>query len=510
MNAMLMMMLAADSAVQIPPEVLLLDFTASYCQPCQQMLPLLHRMENDGFPIRRIDITEDPKLSRRFHVERIPTLVLLVDGREVKRYQGLTSEQELRDDMRAAARQRNEALSQKKSSSSPPPVPQPVSSPESASPNSVTAANAKNQSNANNGQPVPAESGRTPLSDVFRGIFRPKEFDRPTLRAQSPEAEPALNEVISRPLAATIRVRVSSDKMQDVGTGTIIHSTAGKSIILTCAHLFQNMTTKPQVEVDIFQNGASNRYPATILGGSHDLDLAVLQIQNAQPLPVVELCRQPETFKPGQPVFSLGCDNGQPPSLLQSKIIQVNRYNGHSNLTCEKDPVQGRSGGGLFDEQGRLLAVCSAADRVSKEGLYMSIPAITSLLQKLSLDYVLQPVTASAGEEVSAGLLTEQSPDSMLEQPSSPTPVLTAEVAASPFPERSAPPAFDDAPRESADAATEITVLIQSKDPAIGKRMIVIPQATPWLLELLTGEAAAIPDQGTHVTSARRPVSSSR
>ena len=502
MNAMLMMLLAADSAAQIPPEVLLLDFTASYCQPCQQMLPLLQRMENDGFPIRRIDITEDPNLSRRFHVERIPTLVLLVDGREVKRYQGLTSEQQLRDDMRTAARKRREALGEQDSTGN---------SPETGSAKNVTVAQPNNQPNTGVAT-ASAEKGRTPLSDVFRGIFRPKEFDRPTLRGQSPDAAQTLSDVVSRPRAATIRVRVSSDKMQDVGTGTIIHSTAGKSIILTCAHLFQNMTTKPQVEVDVFHNGTSNRYPATILGGSHDLDLALLQIQNAKTLPVVELCQQPETCKTGQPVFSLGCDNGQPPSLLESRIVCVNRYDGPSNLTCEKDPVQGRSGGGLFDEQGRLLAVCSAADRVEKEGLYTSIPAIISLLQKLSLDYVLQPPSPSTAddEDVSARLLTETTPDDMLEQPNSTTPIVKTERGTVPFPEAAEPPSFDDLPRETVDTATEVTVLIQSKDPAIGKRMIVIPQATPWLLELLTGEAVSSQDQGTHVTSARRPVSSNR
>jgi hypothetical protein len=52
----------------------------------------------------------------------------------------------------------------------------------------------------------------------------------------------------------------------------------------------------------------------------------------------------------------------------------------------------------------------------------------------------------------------------------------------------------------------EITVLIQSKDPSVGKRMIVIPRPTPWLLELLTGENPTAPTSGTQITSAERPL----
>ena len=62
------------------PEVQLLDFTASYCAPCREMVPILNRMESKGFPIRRIDITEEPDLSRQFQVEGVPTLVIMVEG----------------------------------------------------------------------------------------------------------------------------------------------------------------------------------------------------------------------------------------------------------------------------------------------------------------------------------------------------------------------------------------------------------------------------------------------
>ena len=71
MNFIAMLMLAADP-VATPdqlPEVVLLDFYASYCQPCQQMVPVLQRMKKDGFPIQKIDTTKNPELLRQYKVE---------------------------------------------------------------------------------------------------------------------------------------------------------------------------------------------------------------------------------------------------------------------------------------------------------------------------------------------------------------------------------------------------------------------------------------------------------
>lgn len=543
MNAILMLMLAADTTGQSAPDVQLLDFTASYCQPCQQMLPAIQRMEHDGYPIRRIDITKQPELAKRFQVSRIPTFVVVVEGREVHRFTGLTAEQDLRNTLQKVARQLRE-------SRNPPPESSelPAETPRNADAGPDTPAPKTGgvaQNNAGN-------TDKTSVSDIFKGIFRPKGFDRPTLRGQSPDAELPDHSPMAKPLAATVRIRVTWDKLQDVGTGTIIHSTSGKSIILTCAHLFMHSKESPQVEVDVFQEGREPaRYPAVVIGGSHDSDLAVLQIQNAAALPSASLMAQSEHLKPGQLVCSVGCDNGRPPSLLNSKILRINPYKGPANLTCEKDPVQGRSGGGLFDDQGRLLAVCSAADRELKEGLYMSMPAIITQLSKLSLDYVLKPTPEFNGEEINGGLFTgpdsagaaasggknargisggagQTAPDKAPRQSgvTSPfeTPFDNEFSMAEPMPAQPAAPAdvppvgmppgpLTEPGKSTAAMADafgqedlEITVLIQSKDPSVGKRMIVIPRPTPWLLELLTGENPAAPTSGTQITSAERPL----
>ena len=108
MKTLLLLLLVLFPAVSLAdepvPPVQLLDFTASYCKPCQQMLPILKRMENDGFPIRQVDISEQPEVSRQYRVQAVPTLILLVNGQETERFVGLTDEAVLRRVMNAAAR----------------------------------------------------------------------------------------------------------------------------------------------------------------------------------------------------------------------------------------------------------------------------------------------------------------------------------------------------------------------------------------------------------------------
>ena len=88
MKMIMLLMMAFDGPSNSAPDVQLLDFSAGYCGPCQQMVPILQRMEHAGFPVRQIDITEDPELAKRFKVDRIPTLVLLVEGKEIRRFVG--------------------------------------------------------------------------------------------------------------------------------------------------------------------------------------------------------------------------------------------------------------------------------------------------------------------------------------------------------------------------------------------------------------------------------------
>ena len=64
---------------------MILDFTAVWCGPCQQVSPLVSKMERDGVPIKRVDVDKYPDLKEKYGIRTIPTFVLLIDGKEVSR-----------------------------------------------------------------------------------------------------------------------------------------------------------------------------------------------------------------------------------------------------------------------------------------------------------------------------------------------------------------------------------------------------------------------------------------
>lgn len=469
MNALLMLMLAADPAGSAEPEILLLDFTASYCQPCQQMLPSLQRMERDGYPVRRIDITQEHNLSRQYGVERIPTLVLLVQGREVKRFVGLTSESELRREMKNAAL----AL-------------QPAS-PATA----VAATSAAAEENVITAEVAPAEKPRRrSFAEILGGLFgagKDAGNEPTTIRGQDPGTASGPSEALVTAFAATVRIRVSDGKREDVASGTIIQSAAGESIILTCAHLFAGFSRDAAVEVDVFHESQARSYPARICGGDHNSDLAVIRIQNAEPLPAVRLSPQAAVLAAQQQLVSFGCDGGDVPRPLQTRVSKLKPYLGADNLTCDVPPAKGRSGGGLFSLDGTLIGVCSAADPERTEGLYTGHEAVLQLLDHCQLAAaVIEQPAVSPGLDATFGSAMDHA---MAQGTPSTQPAPEAQTSGGVFTDNATGANPTEAAIALAGPAPEITVVIDPKTPGGQKRIVIIPQATPWLVELLTGEA---------------------
>lgn len=74
-------------------DVVLLDFTAAWCGPCQQVKPTVDQLAAEGYPVRVVDIDQHAELARRFQVSSIPCFIVVKDGQPVARQEGPISRQ---------------------------------------------------------------------------------------------------------------------------------------------------------------------------------------------------------------------------------------------------------------------------------------------------------------------------------------------------------------------------------------------------------------------------------
>ncbi|MBM4005860.1 MAG: thioredoxin [Planctomycetes bacterium] len=76
----------------------LVDFTATWCGPCQILAPLVEEIaaEYDGKAlVAKLDIDDSPKTARTFKIDAIPALLVFKNGKVVGRTLGVVEKDEI-------------------------------------------------------------------------------------------------------------------------------------------------------------------------------------------------------------------------------------------------------------------------------------------------------------------------------------------------------------------------------------------------------------------------------
>ena len=96
---------AANFDTTVKQGVTLIDFWAEWCGPCKMIAPVIDELAKEyqgKAKVAKINVDNENNLASRFNVSSIPTLLIIKDGTEAKRFVGVTSKSALKSALDSA------------------------------------------------------------------------------------------------------------------------------------------------------------------------------------------------------------------------------------------------------------------------------------------------------------------------------------------------------------------------------------------------------------------------
>jgi thiol-disulfide isomerase/thioredoxin len=512
MNATVVPALLMSALLGGSPRGEVLDFSATWCGPCQQMNPIVSRLERQGYSIRKVDVDKEKDLADRFNVSSIPCFVLVVDGKEVTRLTGATSEEQLK-----------RLLAQ--IPSDPPPVVAPPPTRQLAQnaaglefeePTRFAHVNPGQEPGAGEQRPQPAPLTPTSIEsaadaeparsgNLFGRLWGRKDPDpQPephNIRATDEELDEPINLLpVRNPLRASVRLHVTVNGQTSVGSGTAIDSRLGRTVVATCGHLFKGWNEQSRIEVDVFTETGMKKFIGRMISYDVAADIGIVTLNTDGYIATADVPDAGGRPQTRDEVVNIGCSGGAPPTQEAVHVTALNYFEGPDNIECTGVPVQGRSGGGLFNRQGQLVGICIGADAQRQRGAYAGLLAIHDQLDAAGLTDLYH--TPSAVAQADAAALTaeqiarpgESNSDAFAENAFMAEPAAPVGRGAPQVPPEVTQPPFEPVTESSAAAlaaagdAEVICIIRDRSQPGSPSRVVIIDRASPTFLNYLGGE----------------------
>ncbi len=85
-------------AVLEAKEAVLLEFSYSYCQACQEVKEFIeNNLEDKQLKLLELDISKSQAIAEKYNVDKTPTLLLFKNGKLLKEHIGYINQKELKD-----------------------------------------------------------------------------------------------------------------------------------------------------------------------------------------------------------------------------------------------------------------------------------------------------------------------------------------------------------------------------------------------------------------------------
>jgi hypothetical protein len=321
--------------------------------------------------------------------------------------------------------------------------------------------------------------------------------------------EPLRDAFAGQLISASVRLRVDDAKGHSYGTGTIIDARSGEALVITCGHLFRDSQGKGPVLVELFESTPEGarviaQIPGQVIGYNLDRDLGLVSIRPNRDVPVAPVAPTQTMLQRGDRLVSVGCDRGENPTALATRVNHLDRYQGPPNIEASGAPVEGRSGGGLFNSAGQLVGVCFAADYEGNEGLYTALESIHGELDKLNLSEIYQRSTAAtpqlAGATATPPIVRGQEPITPVTETDATMPASslsigpTGAAATTAAADLSAPEqaALEEIMGRATDA--EVVCIVRPRDAGGKSEVITLDRVSPEFVRALAERAKVAPD----------------